>query len=318
MLARMPHHYAGVVALLAGALALDGSAIAAARASGVVGAGPAQPAGVSASARDRVDALVRESGAKVAIAFRTRDGRLEMLVEPDLMFHAASTMKVAVMIELFRQQELGLVKLDDPMPVVNRFTSVIDGSQFTLAAQDDLEPELYKRVGQLATARELCELMITVSSNLATNVLMQRLGTQKIQQTIVDLGAGGMQVIRPLFDPKAIEAGRNNTTTARALFTLMEALAQGRAVTPAASREMIEILKRQRWNDAIPAGLPPGTPVAHKHGNVTRIYHDAALVFGPRPYTLVVLVGGIEDEKVSTRLIADIARTLHQAATPPQ
>lgn len=318
MLARMPEHSVGVVALLLGVCALDGSGAAAVRTSAMAATQQPRPPAISASARAQVDALVRESGATVAIAFRTHDGQLELFVEPDAMFHAASTMKVAVMIELFRQHERGLVKLDDPMPVVNRFTSVIDGSPFTLNAEDDLEPALYKRVGQFATARELCELMITVSSNLATNILMQRLGTQKIQQTIVDLGAGGMQVIRPLFDPRAIEAGRNNTTTARALFTLMEAIAQGRAVTPAASGEMTAILKRQRWNDAIPAGLPPGTPVAHKHGNVTRIYHDAALILGPRPCTLVVLVGGIEDEKVSTRLIADITRTLNQAAGPGQ
>jgi beta-lactamase class A len=91
----------------------------------------------------------------------------------------------------------------------------------------------------------------------------------------------------------------------------MERIARLEAVDADASRQMLEILKRQRFRNAIPAGLPAGTVVGHKTGQITRIHHDAAIVLAPRPYVLVVLVRGIDDEKQSAALIASIARVLH-------
>ena len=75
---------------------------------------------------------------------------------------------------------------------------------------------------------------------------------------------------------------------------------------------MIEILERQKFNESIPAGLPPGTRVAHKTGEITKIHHDAAIVFAPRPFVLVILTRGLADKKDSSVLMADIARILYQ------
>jgi beta-lactamase class A len=272
----------------------------------------APPPAVSDPAlRQKVDALIAASGADVAVAFRTLDGRQELFIQPNVVFHAASTMKVPVMIELFRQSEVGFFKLDDKLTVVNSFRSIVDESPYALSPDDEDEKELYKAVGQLRTYRQLCELMITVSSNLATNVLIEKLGVEKIQQTALDLGGIGMNVRRGVEDGKAFRAGLNNTTTARALLVLLERIGHEQAISPAASRQMVDILKRQQFNDAIPAGLPPGTVVAHKTGSITRIQHDAAIVYGPRPYVLVVLVRGIEDDAKSKALIAEIAKAVH-------
>jgi beta-lactamase class A len=266
-----------------------------------------------AALRQKLDGLIAASQAEVAVAFRTVDGRQELFIQPNLVFHAASTMKVPVMIELFRQSDVGFFKLDDRVPVVNTFKSIIDESPYQLSPDDEDEKELYKAVGQTRTYRELCDLMITVSSNLATNILMDKLGVEKVQQTALDMGAMGMNVRRGVEDSKAFRAGLNNTTTAKALLVLLERIAHEQAISPSASRQMIEVLKRQRFNDAIPAGLPPGTVVAHKTGSITRIQHDAAIVYGPRPYVLVVLVRGIEDEAKSKALIAEIARAVNGA-----
>jgi beta-lactamase class A len=168
-------------------------------------------------------------------------------------------------------------------------------------------------VGQTRTLRQLCELMITVSSNFAANLLIEKLGVENIRATVHSLNADGMNVLRGVEDEKAFEKGLNNTTTARALLELLDAIAQGKAVDPDSSRQMIEILERQKFNEGIPAGLPPGTRVAHKTGEITKIHHDAAIVFAPRPFVLIILVRGIADTKVSASLMADITRELYQA-----
>ena len=155
--------------------------------------------------------------------------------------------------------------------------------------------------------------MITVSSNLATNLLMEKLGVDTIRAAVHALGADGMNVLRGVEDSKAFQQGLNNTTTARALLQLMEAIAQGRAVDQESSRQMIAVLERQTFNEDIPAGLPPGTRVAHKTGEITKIQHDAAIVFAPRPFVLVILTRGLESQKESAALIAAITRQLYRA-----
>ena len=265
------------------------------------------------SATVQIQERIQKSGAEVGVAFRTLDGKTEWYFRADEAFHAASTMKIPVLIELFHQVREGKLKLDDPLPVKNEFHSLVDGSVYTLAAADDSEAELYKAVGQTRTLRQLCELMITVSSNLATNLLIEKLGVENIRATVHSLHADGMNVLRGVEDNKAYEKGLNNTTTARGLEQLLDAIARGEAVDKDGSRQMIEILERQKFNEGIPAGLPPGTRVAHKTGEITKIHHDAAIVFAPRPFVLVILVRGIADIKVSAALMADITRQLYQA-----
>ncbi len=299
---------AGVIAGLAAAVAILWGAVPAAGQSGQV------------ASKAAIEQIIKDSGADVAVAFRTLDGpagasaRLELLIQPDVEYHAASTMKVPVMIELFRQSRAGLAKLDEPLLVKNEFASIVDGSPYTLSTGDDSDAEVYKRIGQTMTLHELCEPMITVSSNFATNLLIQRLGAANVQRTVDGMGAGGMIVRRGVEDSKAFAQGLNNSTTARALMIIMERIARLEAVDGEASRQMIDILKRQHFNDAIPANLPPGTPVAHKTGSITKIHHDAAIVLAPKPFVLVVLTRGIQDIKQSAALVARIARVLYDEA----
>jgi beta-lactamase class A len=257
---------------------------------------------------------IQKSGADVGVAFRTLDGKAEWFSRADDVFHAASTMKVPVMIELFHQAKLGKLKLDDSLTVKNEFHSLADGSIYTLDPADDSEADLYKAVGQTRTLSQLCELMITVSSNFATNLLVEKVGVENIRATVHALHADGMNVLRGVEDNKAYEKGMNNTTTARGLLILLEAIARGEAVDTDSSRQMVEILTRQKFNEAIPAGLPPGTRVAHKTGELTKIHHDAAIVYGPHPFVLVILVRGMAESKDSAALMADIARRIYQRA----
>jgi beta-lactamase class A len=281
-------------------------------ASGVSPLADAQEARLGA-AIPAIEQRIQKSGAEVAVAFRTLDGKEEWFFHGDDSFHAASTMKIPVMVELFRQVHEGKLKLDDALLVKNEFHSLADGSIYTLDAADDSEADLYKAVGQKRTLRQLCELMITVSSNFATNLLIEKLGVENIRGTVHALHADGMSVLRGVEDGKAFAKGLNNTTTARGLLVLLEAIARGEAVDKESSHEMIEILERQKFNDGIPAGLPAGTRVAHKTGEITKIHHDAAIVFAGRPFVLVILVKGLADVKESAALMADVTREIYGA-----
>jgi beta-lactamase class A len=266
-----------------------------------------------AAAEAAIQKRITASGADVAVYFKTLDGKAEWSVRPDNVFHAASTMKIPVLIELFHQVQQGKVKLDDKIVLKNEFHSIADGSPYKLSAADDSEADVYNGEGQARTLGELCELMITVSSNFATNLIIEKLGVENIRATVHALGADGVVVLRGVEDGKAFEKGLNNTATARGLAILLQAIAQEKAVDAASSQEMIAILKRQKFNEGIPAGLPLGISVAHKTGEITKIHHDAAIVFAKRAYVLVILVRGLADTKQSAALLADISRQIYSA-----
>jgi beta-lactamase class A len=254
-------------------------------------------------------------GAVVGVAFRDLGGGGELFLNADESFHAASTMKVAVMIEAFRQIDAGRLRLDQGILLVNQFGSIVDGSPYSLDPADDSDSSLYARVGERVPVRELIDRMITRSSNLATNAVIALVGAQNANATAHRLGATRMRVLRGVEDTKAYEAGRNNTTTARDLAALLVAIERGEAASPASTDSIRGILLRQEFNDRIPAGLPRGTRVAHKTGEITAVAHDAAIVYpasgGQPPYVLVVLTRGVRDPKVSASLAADISRLVY-------
>jgi beta-lactamase class A len=273
-------------------------------------------AGKPDSLRERIEARIAQvPGAVVGVSFRDLQTGDSLNVNADESFHAASTMKVPVMIELFRQAERGSFSMDQQILLVNQFGSLVDGSPFSVDARDDSDSLLYQKVGGRVLVRELLERMIDRSSNLATNALIAMVGAERANATAHTLGATRIKVLRGVEDQKAYDAGMNNTTTARDLATLMLAIETERAASAASCRAMKAILLRQEFNDDIPAGVPPGTPVAHKTGSITAVRHDAGIVYpkGRRPYVLVVLTRGIPDEKVATSLIADVSRLVYDA-----
>ena len=260
-----------------------------------------------------------EPGAIVAVSYRDLQTGESLDIAADTVFHAASTMKIPVMIEVLKRAQAGAFALDQEVLLVNQFASLADGSPFSLSAADDGDSVLYSRIGDRVTIRELLRRMITRSSNLATNQLIELVGAANVTETAHSLGAHRLSVLRGVEDQKAFDKGMINTTTSADLATLLEAIEKGTVLSSSSSSEMRDVLLAQEFNEKIPAGLPTGTKVAHKTGEITGVSHDAAVVYPPgrKPYVLVVLTKGIRDGKASGALIADISRLVWNHAASP-
>ena len=306
---------AATVALACGRDLDDGRSERAARAGGA-------EAPAWARVRAAIDSLAALQGAEISVYYRSLGPRGDsLLVRPDLRMHAASTMKVPVLLQLYLDRDAGRLALDDSITVDVTFRSIVDDSPYRLDAGSDSDSALYALEGQQLAYRDLAHRMITRSSNLATNLLIAELDAERINRTMRALGADSIEVLRGVEDLPAFEAGLNNTVTARDLGILFQALGAGPArvdgLADTSRQEMIEVLERQEFRAKIPAGLPAGVRVANKTGWITRISHDAALVFPPAHprYVLVVLTRGIDEGEVAERVIAEISARVWAAHT---
>lgn len=253
----------------------------------------------------------------VAIAFyQPATGRSAWL-GADIRLHAASTMKLPVLIELARRIDRGEMSWTGRIPVENSFRSIAEDAQFAVDPADDSDSTLYTLIGQEVPIQELARLMVVRSSNLATNVLIERLTAVRVTTTARALGADSAQILRGVEDGAAFRRGMNNTLTARDLARLCLALLQGRAASPEGTQRVLGLLAGQEFNGGIPAGLPAGTLVAHKTGWITGAAHDAAIVYpaSSPPYILVIMTRGYGTEADAEAVMRLIAAEAHRIAT---
>jgi beta-lactamase class A len=255
-------------------------------------------------------------GKTISIAVHDLQTGREILVNADVMMHPASTMKVPVMMEVFRQAEEGLLSLDERLPISNSFKSIVDGSEFSLEEADDSDLTLYKRIGETESIRELNRLMIVRSSNLATNLLMEKVGVSCVDAFIKELGITDMTVIRGLEDKKAYRLNINNSASAHRSTQMMRLIAEGKVVSKVASEEMIKMMLCQEFNESIPALLPADVKVAHKTGWTGDFFHDIGIVFPPnrKPYVISLFTHGFpeDDENQAHNCMAEVSRMIYR------
>lgn len=254
----------------------------------------------------------------IAVAFlNLSDPTDSLFIHAEESFHAASTMKVPVMIELFKQQNEGKINLNDSILLINEFKSIVDGSPYSMDIGDDSDDVIYKKINTNVALKDLMSRMITVSSNLATNVLIELVDAKKVTATMRNLGANKIEVLRGVEDQKAYDLGISNTTTAKDLLVIMESIATNKAGTEADCKAMIEILKDQQFNDMIPRYLPNDVEVAHKTGSITGVHHDAGIVYlaDGRRYVLVLLSKNLQDFDMGPEQLAGISKTIYEYMT---
>jgi beta-lactamase class A len=267
----------------------------------------------SSSLKAEVETILQNQKGIFAVAFKDLTSGEELLIRERESFHAASTMKTPVMIEVYKQAEEGRFSLTDSVPIKNEFRSIVDGSSFQLDSTQDSEHSLYKQIGKKRLLSDLVYDMIIVSSNLATNLIIEWVDAKNVTQTMRDLGAKDIQVLRGVEDTKAFEHGMNNSTTAYDLMLIFENIAREKMVSAEASQQMTEILLDQRFNDIIPRNLPPEVKVAHKTGNITGVHHDSGIVILPngKKYVLVLLSKNLEDEESGKKAMASVSEVIY-------
>jgi beta-lactamase class A len=232
-------------------------------------------------------------------------------------FHAASTIKVPVLIGVYAAIEQGRFEPHSRVHVRNRFLSVVGGRPFRVAEGREANSEVHAALGRMLTVHELAEHMIVTSSNLATNLLLDLVGVEAARASLARLHLGGIDLQRGVEDEAAWEAGLNNRVTAAGLCDAMRLIEEGKAISPEASRAMLDILHQQRFRSGIPAGLPEDARVANKTGEISTVAHDAGIVYlgGRDAYVVVILTEWAPEANGRQETIARISRAVYEYMT---
>jgi beta-lactamase class A len=252
-----------------------------------------------------------------AVAFKDLTTGEEILINEHELFHAASTMKTPVMVEVYKQAAEGKFSLKDSILIKNEFKSIFDSSLYSLNKKDDSDTLIYSHLGEKRTVYSLMYDMIIISSNLATNLIIELVDAKNVTNTLRSIGANDIQVLRGVEDTKAFQAGMNNKVTAYDLMLLFEKIDKEELVNSEASMAMMDILLNQKFNDIIPANLPKEVKVAHKTGWITGIHHDSGILFLPdgRKYVLVMLSKDLKDEEAGVKTMASVSRMIYNHVT---
>lgn len=265
------------------------------------------------SLQARIEKELSAVEGEFAVAFEDLTTGEQLLINSRERFHAASTMKTPVMIEVYRQVGEGRLTMDDSIEIKDTFSSIVDNSPFTLEAEGDSDQEIYQHIGRKLTLYNLVYRMITLSSDLATNLIIERVGATNVTATMRALGAKDIEVLRGVEDNKAFEKGLNNSITAFDQMLIMKKLALGEAVSAGASAAMMNILFDQHFREIIPAKLPTNVKVADKRGWITGLEHDCAIVVLPdgRRYVLILLSRKLTDRDKGVEAMANVSRIVY-------
>lgn len=253
-----------------------------------------------------IEHIVAEIGGTVGVAVRDVARSRALDINPDVRFPSASVIKVPILVELLARAEEGGLSLDDRARVSE--ADKVPGSGVLRMMHEGLE----------LTLGDLAHLMITISDNTASNMLIDRLGCDRINARMEGLGLVQTRLQRKFYDFPARDRGLDNWASARELADLLLAIERRQVVSRDACERILEIMRKQQFTHKLPALLPPDTQVASKTGSITGVSHDIGVIYCPAgPLVLVVLTRGIAEPSVSEGGIRHIARLVyHHWGTP--
>jgi beta-lactamase class A len=273
-----------------------------------------------AALRKRIEESVEKAGAERA-AVAVHDYRTDMhfSYHGDAWMHAASTIKVPVLVGVFAAIEDHDLALSSRIHVRNKFYSAADGSAYRVESGRDANAEVHAYIGKTMKLDELARHMIVTSSNLATNLLLDAIGTERVQQTLEQLGVRGVELRRGVEDERAYEAGIINRVSADGLVQVLRLIEERKVLSAEACERMLAILHQQEFRGGIPAGLPEDARVANKTGEISTVAHDTGLVYlpGREPYALAILTEWRAERTAGRReTLAEISRAIYEHLAP--
>ena len=268
--------------------------------------------------RERIETIGKEAGAlSVAVAYHDYETREDWDYRGDEWMHAASTIKVPILLGVFGAAHRGVLSVESRVHVRNRFISVADGQPFRVESGRDANSVVHQHLGKTMKVRELAYHMIVTSSNLATNLLIDLVGIDEVRAALEFLRVTGVKLERGVEDERAWEKDVNNMVTAKGLISVLRPIEEGTAFSVEASAHMLEILHDQEFRSGIPAGVPDSAKVANKTGEISTVAHDAAIVYLPerKPYAVVVLTEWERGSSSRSDTIARVSRAVYEHLT---
>jgi beta-lactamase class A len=221
----------------------------------------------------------------------------------DRWFHAASIIKLAILVAVFDAAEQGRFMLGSRLHVRNRFLSAADGLPFRIDATRDNDAEVHAAIGRTMQVRKLARRMIITSSNLATNLLFNLVGLDAARESMQRLEIDGVDICRAVEDERAFVKGLSNRMTPGGAIGLLRTIVAARGISPESADEMSNILLDQQLRGALGPVLPdnirPIARIAHKTGEISTVTHDAGAVFMPGrpPYLAAIFVESTGDQR---------------------
>jgi beta-lactamase class A len=265
--------------------------------------------------RLRLEQIERDSGARaLAVAIYDTATGLSVRYNAERWFHAASTIKLAILLGVYSGIHRGWLLPQSRLHVRNRFMSAVDGQPFRVASDRDANAQVHAATGKMLRVSELARHMIATSSNLATNLLLDLVGLDTVQQSLTEFCIEGVDIRRGVEDERAFERGINNRVTAAGLVDLLHVIADGQAFSRELSDNMLDLLHAQEFRNGIPARLPSAVRVAHKTGEISTVAHDAGVVYPPdrKPYVIAVLTEWSPEGSGRSATIAEVSRTVYE------
>jgi beta-lactamase class A len=267
-----------------------------------------------------VDAVRRGDGVVSVVARVVGEQAPRIAVEPFAQHYSASIMKLPILVAAHRLAERGLLDLSRAVRVHDDFDSQNPGHRFVMDRDEDSDPETWAAMGSEVALDVLTDRMITLSGNLATNLVLQEVGTDEVAAVLAAAGCSAdTTIVRGIEDYAARDVGLDNLITADDMARLLVALADGRLAGAAATRACEDTLLAQTYRDGIPAGVPADLLVANKTGWVDGVNHDVALVRAPGrpPVAISVLVSAPGTPEEREAGIARIAAAAWEVIASP-
>lgn len=242
---------------------------------------------------EKIIKILEECSGKIGFYYKDINTQNEIKYNEDVKFMSASIIKIPILVEALRRLESkdisDLEKItitkDVKVPSCGALTYMHDGIEVTI--------------------RDLCNLMIILSDNTATNVLMDRLGIDEINKTIKNLGLKNTVASRKMYDMESKKLGKENYFSLSDMAIILDAIHNETLISQSVSKEIKDIMKEQQINHKIPYYIPEEVTVLHKTGEADGITHDIGIVYSKKPFII-----GFASNETNTQEFEDVIRNI--------